>query len=59
VLRVMSSNIYHYMNLVQMSNAENAQMRGVKLRNTVIHANVLYNGAAEVITLNGKIICVI
>jgi hypothetical protein len=31
VLRVMNSNISHYMNLVQMSNANNAQMRGAKL----------------------------
>jgi hypothetical protein len=42
------------MKLVQMSNAENAQMRGVKLRNTAIHANVLYNGGAGDITLNRK-----
>jgi hypothetical protein len=59
VLRVMNSNISHYMKLVQMSNANNAQMRGVKLRNTVIHANVLYNGRAGDITLNRKNICVI
>jgi hypothetical protein len=47
------------MKLVQMSNANNAQMRGVKLRNTAIHANVLYNGGAGDITLNRKNICVI
>jgi hypothetical protein len=52
VLRVVNSNISHYMKLVQMSNADNAQMRGAKLRNTAIHANVLYNGAAGDIILN-------
>jgi hypothetical protein len=59
VLRVMNSNISHYMNLVQMSNADNAQMRGAKLRNTAIRANVMYNGAAGDSTLNRKNICVI
>jgi hypothetical protein len=59
VLRVMNSNISHYMNLVQMSNADNARMRGAKLRNTAIRANVMYNGVAGDITLNRKNICVI
>jgi hypothetical protein len=59
VLRVMSSNISHYMKLAHMSNADNAQMRGAKLRNTAIRANVLYNGTAGDITLNRKNICVI
>jgi hypothetical protein len=47
------------MNIVQISNANNAQMRGAKLRNTAIHANVLYNGGAGDITLNQRNICVI
>jgi hypothetical protein len=47
------------MNLVQMSNADIARMRGTKLRNTAIRANVMYNGAAGDITLNRKNICVI
>jgi hypothetical protein len=51
MLRVMNSNISHYMNLVQMSNADNARMRGAKLRNTAIRANVMYNGVAGDITL--------
>lgn len=42
-----------------MSNADNAQMRGAKLRNTAIRANVMYNGAAGDSTLNRKNICVI
>jgi hypothetical protein len=54
VLRVMSSNISHYMNLVHMLNADNARMRGTKLRNTAIRANVMYNGVAGYITLNQK-----
>jgi hypothetical protein len=51
VLRVMNSNISHYMNLLQMSNADNAQMRGAKLSNIAIHANVMYNGVAGDIIL--------
>jgi hypothetical protein len=59
VLRVMISNISHYVKLAQMSNANNARMRGAKLRNTAIRANVMYNGVAGDSTLNRKNICVI
>jgi hypothetical protein len=55
----MNSSTSHYMKLVQISNANNAQMRSAKLRNTAIRANVMYNGGAGDITLIEKNICVI